>query len=119
MYMMWTEGEIGGKYFINEHDLIAVAVYDHPRYRKPAFSGSWILVGFKNVEKFGRLSRKTYSVEELSKMNKDQMFFKNGRPRFVMVDNDHGTMRFWSKRVLSVMLLAPDTLEYEDMEVSV
>lgn len=65
------------------------------------FSLKWRLIGFCEIQKFGRLGRLIKPLELLE--SKDlNMTFKNGKGRYVLIDYDHGTMRQWGDRIMSV-----------------
>lgn len=87
----------GGKICITQAD----------RYREKgsdAFTGNWTLCGFREILPFCNLGY-MITAEELLEKNGGRWFgatFKNGRGRYVLVDNDHGTRRTWGDRINSI-----------------
>lgn len=60
-------------------------------------SGSWQLLGAIEYNNFGNVIRR-YSVEDI-RAGKVVWRHKNGKPKVFILDNDHGTMRQWSKSI--------------------
>lgn len=80
----------GDCYIVNEQGYITQDRYGV----KPCFSGSWIMKGVIRVNTSCRLA---ISLQELFEMDLDsvQWRYKNGNPRFTVMDVDHGTTRAW------------------------
>jgi hypothetical protein len=80
----------GDSYLVNEQGLITQGYHklDYP------FSGEWILSGIANVKS---PNRRSFHLDDLWSMdlNKVQWRYKNGNPRYTVIDIDHGTTRVW------------------------
>lgn len=60
-------------------------------------SENWKITGFSIINNFGCIVE-SLSIEkffEIFENNKDYLFYKNEKPKFIIHDIDHGTHRTW------------------------
>lgn len=62
------------------------------------FSGGWRFVGLADI-KYGRTVLKFEDIDEkkLKEFMDAGILYKNRKPKFTVIDNDHGTTRVWGK----------------------
>ncbi len=87
-YIYWKRG--GGWY----------KLYKDGRIEKPdgyiSDGKSWEFIGLQEKKPFGNLGQ-LIKREELFKMKEEDFYFKNGKPKYYVIDKDHGTIRIWSQ----------------------
>jgi hypothetical protein len=75
----------GKRYYVNDRSEITQTHIN-------TFPGKWKLRGFVKIDNFGHF------VEQISFPNfppKNDLLYKNGKPKWRVVDLDHGTTRTW------------------------
>lgn len=85
-------------YIVNENMEITQYKYNFPNWEKPKFSGKWKVKGLAQVLPFGHMG----AIQSLDKLVGENLRFKNGKSKYVLVDVDYGTTRVWGDRVLRV-----------------
>ena len=86
--MNWIVTESGQYYRVNEKMEITQSINN-------SFSGNWKLLGFRMIYPFARTGNLINPLEMLDQ----NMKFKNGKGRYVLVDLDHGTTRQWGDHI--------------------
>lgn len=78
---------------VNEKNQITSYWYDYQDYKmhRHTFSDNWVLVGFVRKEQFGRLSSIISPDKICALTSSSDFFFKNGKPKYCAVWNDHGS----------------------------
>ena len=88
------------KYFsINEKSQISYL--DNEQYHQTP-SDSWTCTGFKELLPFGHLGPTISAEDLLQRSDAGHTTFRNGKPRFRLADNDHGTTRIWGDGIVSI-----------------
>lgn len=55
---------------------------------------SWEFIGLLEKKPYGKTGF-VIPREEVFKMDKSDLYYKNGNPKYYVVDIDHGTRRIW------------------------
>lgn len=65
-------------------------------------SDNWTCVGFREILPFNNRGPIITPARLLERSENGWTRFKNGNGRFVLVDYDHGTIREWGDRIISI-----------------
>lgn len=59
------------------------------------YSGKWLLVGFIDKRKYTLKNEDIIDIDTFYKMDDKDKYYKNGKCKYYVVDNDHNTLRVW------------------------
>lgn len=75
------------RYYINENNEI--------RNITDSYSGNWFLIGFIKKNKTMLKEEDIVSINDFISLSYEDKFYKNGKCKYIVVDNDYGTIRSW------------------------
>jgi hypothetical protein len=81
----------GGWYKINERGMVYASDNGFKCDPVKGDGHQWDIIGGTSTHPFARLQ--VVPIHELASMSSKELLYKNGHPRYTIVDIDHGTMR--------------------------
>jgi hypothetical protein len=82
------------RYRVNEN-------FEITQYENKDFSGGWLFQGIQSVRSYylNPLPNEFIAEDNIKEL---PLTYKNGKPKYTVIDRDHGTTRAWGDRILSM-----------------